>query len=148
MDTLIKPDDVLSLAYTADSGVTNIKILKMDIAAVEGKFLLPIIGERLYNSLAEGNYPALLRDYVAPMVAAWTRYISEPMMVERCAYESSTAYNEVRKVILRRLRGIARNFSRQLSNYLNAHCEEFPEYNPADNTLNHCSIDGDIVQVF
>ena len=148
MDTLIKSDDVLSLAYTADGRVTNLKITKVDIAAAEGQFLLPIIGEELYKSLMQGNYPTLLQEYVAPQVAAWTRYIVEPIMVERCGYESSAAYNEVRKVIYRRLRGIARNLSRQLSNYLNAHCDEFPEYNPADNSLNHCSIDGDVVQIF
>lgn len=148
MDTLIKSDDVLSLAYTADGRVTNLKITKVDIAAAEGQFLLPIIGEELYKSLMQGNYPTLLQEYVAPQVAAWTRYIVEPIMVERCGYESSAAYNEVRKVIYRRLRGIARNLSRQLSNYLNAHCDEFSEYNPADNPLNHCSIDGDVVQIF
>lgn len=148
MDTLIKSDDVLSLAYTADGRVTNLKITKVDIAAAEGQFLLPIIGEELYKSLMQGNYPTLLQEYVAPQVAAWTRYIVEPIMVERCGYESSAAYNEVRKVIYRRLRGIARSLSRQLSNYLNAHCDEFPEYNPADNPLNHCSIDGYVVQIF
>ena len=148
MDTLIKSDDVLSLAYTADGRVTNLKITKVDIAAAEGQFLLPIIGEELYKSLMQGNSPTLLQEYVAPQVAAWTRYIVEPIMVERCGYESSAAYNEVRKVIYRRLRGIARSLSRQLSNYLNAHCDEFPEYKPADNPLNHCSIDGDVVQIF
>lgn len=148
MDTLIKSDDILSLAYTADGRVTNLKITKVDIAAAEGQFLLPIIGEELYKSLMQGNYPTLLQEYVAPQVAAWTRYIVEPIMVERCGYESSAAYNEVRKVIYRRLRGIARSLSRQLSNYLNAHCDEFPEYNPVDNPLNHCSIDGDVVQIF
>lgn len=55
MDTLIKSDDVLSLAYTADGRVTNLKITKVDIAAAEGQFLLPIIGEELYKKIGRAH---------------------------------------------------------------------------------------------
>ena len=148
MTTIITPTDVYDLAFSIEENYNVSVVKESDIAIAESRYLLPVVGEDLYSKLINGGYYDLRVNYVVPMLSAWTRYIVEPIMVERCGYESSAAYNEVRKVIYRRLRGIARSLSRQLSNYLNAHCDEFPEYNPADNPLNHCSIDGDVVQIF
>lgn len=103
------------------------------------------------------QYTALRDDYVAPTVAAWTRYMVQPLLGHRCEaclansqsdiYASTTAGNNRLDSIMQTLRSKARTLSRRLSDHLNAHSDEYPEYNPNANPLNRCSIDGDIIQI-
>lgn len=152
MKTIVTPEQVVNLAYAPDGVVTVSKVSLPDIVLAEGRYLLPIIGEALYDALVAGRYQSLRDDYVAPMVAAWTRYVAEPLMEERLSGGYDDDYTEAdveaREAVVVRLRRTAAAFSRRLSDYLNAHSQEFVEYNPADNPLNHCIIDGGIVQIF
>lgn len=152
MKTIITTQQVVELAYVPEGVMTAAKITIADIVVAESKYLIPIIGESLYDALMAGSYTSLCEDYVAPMVAAWTRYVAEPLLAGRLGvgYDNdfSEADNDARDAILMRLRHTAAIFSRRLSDYLNAHSDQFPEYNPIDNPLNHCMIDGGIVQIF
>ena len=152
MKTLVTPQQVINLAFVPEGVMTDTKITIADIAIAESRYLLPIIGEALYNTLISNRYTVLRDEYIAPMVAAWTRYVAEPLMAERLGigYDNdySEADNDARNAILVRLRRNASTLSRRLSNYLNAHSNEFPEYNPTNNHLNYCTIDGGIVQIF
>lgn len=152
MRTIVTPQEVVSLAFVDEGLVTMSKISLTDIAVAESRYLLPLVGEELYEKLLNGEYTSLRDDYVKPMVALWARYVAEPLLEERLGGGYGDKYTEAdveaREVVVVRLRRTASALSRRLSDYLNAHCEEFVEYNPADNPLNHCVIDGGIVQIF
>ena len=150
MRTIVTPQEVVSLAFVDEGLVTMSKISLTDIAVAESRYLLPLVGEALYDKLLNGEYTSLRDDYVKPMVALWARYVAEPLLEERLGGgdKYTEADVEAREVVVVRLRRTASALSRRLSDYLNAHCEEFVEYNPADNPLNHCVIDGGIVQIF
>lgn len=146
MKTILTPSQIYSLIFSAEENYNPSVVKEADIAMAESRYLLPIVGERLYNALLTSNYTDLLTNYVAPMLGAWVRYIIEPLLAERCGYgHGATA---VDAELLARLKMMAMTQSRRLSDYLNAHAEEFSEYNPIDNPLNHCSIDGNIVQIY
>lgn len=158
MQTLISPERVFRLAFTADEMLTPSVILPADILAVEERHLRPIIGEALYAALAEGRYAELLEEYVAPAVAAWTRYAVQPLLGHRCSsclvsdgndfYNATTADNVRMAALQRHLRHTAQTLSRRLGDYLNNHSADFAEYDPDENPLNRCSINGDIVQTY
>lgn len=152
MNTLITPTDVMQLAFSSDELYNTSVITNLDIAAAEERYLHPIVGRALYDKLLKGNYPSLTSDYVAPMVAAWTRYIVEPLLASRCdvcmATGGSSADNEATTERCRSLRLRARTLSRALAEHLNTQASDYPEYNPDTNPLNRCSIDGNIVQIY
>ena len=146
MNTILTPSQIYSLIFSAEESYNPSAVRESDIAIAESRYLLPIVGESLYNALLEGEYGELCSDYVAPMLGAWTRYIVEPLLAERCGFGHGATVADAE--LLARLKLMAMSHSRRLSDYLNAHVEEFPEYNPIDNPLNHCSIDGNIVQIY
>ena len=146
MNTLLTPIEIFNLAFSDEENYNISSVKESDIAVAESRYLLPIIGEELYACLLDGDYADLLREYIAPMLGAWTRYIIEPMLAERCGLSHGT--KTVDAVVLARLRVMAMVQSHRLSDYLNANTDEYSEYNPIDNPLNHCSIDGNIVQIY
>lgn len=152
MRTIVTPQEVVSLAFVDEGLVTVSKISLTDIAVAESRYLLPLVGEALYDKLLNGEYTSLRDDYVKPMVALWARYVAEPLLEERLGGGYGDRYTEAdveaREVVVVRLRRTASALSRRLSDYLNSHSDEFSEYNPVDNPLNHCVIDGGIVQIF
>ena len=78
--------------------------------------------------------------------------MAETLIAERIGSghydDNSHADNDAQEFVLVHLRHNAACFSRRLTDYLNAHCDEFEEYNPVDNPLNHCMLYGGIVQIF
>lgn len=151
MTTLITPYDVIVHAYSDSEMQSPSAILHSDIAEAEGRYIAPVLGERLIEQLYGGGYSSLLEEYVAPALVAWTRYVVEHVAHRRCisCHDSSTtsADNERHHTTLRALRAKARTLLRRLSNHLNAHGDDYAEYNPYDNPLNRCFIDGDIIQI-
>ncbi len=156
MKTIITSSEVLRLAFAESELLTPSIITEADIVEAECRYVRPILGEALWQRL-DSDYASLRLDYVAPAVAAWTRYMVQPMLGHRCQaclsnvdsdiYASTTAGNNRMDSIMKSLRIKARTLSRRLSDHLNSHRDDYPEYNPDDNPLNHCSINGDIVQV-
>ena len=146
MKTILTPKQIYDQIFSAEEGYNPSAVREADIAIVESRYLLPIVGESLYNALLEGDYSELCSEYVAPMLGAWTRYVVEPLLAERCGFGHGA--KAVDAELLAHLKLVAISSSRRLSDYLNAHTEEFSEYNPIDNPLNHCSIDGNIVQIY
>lgn len=146
MKTIITPANLLGYIFTSEEYYSSSVVTNTDVSIAESRYLLPIIGEELYNRLLAGAYVELRDEYVAPMLGAWVRYIVEPLLAERCGVDhGATAVDRVRQ---RHLKAMATTLSHRLSDYLNANKDNFEEYNPCDNPLNHCSIDGDIVQVY
>lgn len=151
MNTLITAQRAYALAFSSEEPYGASAITEVDIAEAESRYLLPIIGEELYNALA--SYSMLKAEYVEPMVAAWVRYIVEPHLATRCCScyaegRITEAVNDHTERVMRALREKARALTRRLSDHLNAHSADYAEYNPQTNPLNRCFIHGNIVQVY
>lgn len=152
MRSLVTPEEVVSVAFAADHVITASNITILDILATESRFLCPILGRALYDKLRAGGYPELLSEYVVPQVAAWTRYVVEPVLSERCDYDRSRDYSDadykMNRQLLMQLRSTAQAMSRRLTDYLNANAATIPEYDADANPLNRCMMYGDVVQVY
>ena len=146
MKTILTPNQLYNHIFSLEENYTPSVVREEDIVIAESRYLLPIVGENLYNRLLEGGYAELRLEYVVPMLCAWTRYLIEPLLRERCGLDHATSTTDAE--LLARLKMVATSYSRRLSDYLNSNVEEFEEYNPIDNPLNHCSIDGNIVQIY
>ena len=146
MKTILTPLQIYNLVFSTEENCNPSAINEADIAIAESRYLLPIVGEALYKMLVNGGYYELHANYVEPMLSAWVRYLVEPLLAERCGI--SHGVTSVDDTVLSRLKMIAMEQSRRLSDHLNSHVDEYPEYNPIDNPLNHCSIDGNIVQIY
>ena len=151
MNTLTTIAEVHDLAFSREELISKEVITVSDILEAETRYVVPILGASLCKALAAGEYATLRSDYVLPAVAAWCRYIVEPLLNRRCSISRnrtlSAAYNQEQKSVLRGLRRKASTLSRRLSDHLNASAESYAEYNPKNNPVNHCSIYGDIIQI-
>lgn len=152
MKTLITASQVISLAFSPEEPYSSSLITTSDIIEAESRHLRPIVGDDLYNAMLQGSYGELVDDYVAPMVAAWTRYIVEPLIPSRTCTIHTTeriteAMNDYAERQMRALGDKASTLSRRLSDHLNANCSSYAEYNPNSNPLNRCFIYGNIIQV-
>lgn len=153
MTTLMTADRLFSFAFARDESYNATVIMPVDIAEVESRYLVPVVGSALYEAMQGGSYAELVDEYVAPMVAAWVRYVVEPHLASRCCLCSSErnvteAVNENAERVMRALRAKAVALTRRLSDHLNAHSSDYEEYGPNVNPLNRCFIYGDIVQVY
>ena len=151
MNTLITAQRAYALAFSSEEPYGASVITEVDIAEAESRYLMPILGEELYNALA--SYSMLKTEYVEPMVAAWVRYIVEPHLATRCCScyaegRITEAVNDHTERVMRALREKARALTRRLSDHLNAHSADYAEYNPQTNPLIRCFIHGNIVQVY
>lgn len=152
MQTLITPTQVVALAFSGEELMSKDIVTQSDIIEAEAHHIRPILGDALVDKLHAGEYSALLNDYVAVALAAWCRYTVEPLLDVRCDAchrdsRRTTADNEHHAAVMRSLRRKAVTLSHRLSDHLNAHAGDYPEYNPKSNPLNYCSIYGDIIQV-
>lgn len=152
MNTLITPAEVYDVVFSATEPYDSSVFTTLDIATAEERYLRPIVGDGLYNALLKGSYPELRSGYVLPMVAAWTRYLVEPLLATRCGVchgiNPTAAENKATKERCRLLRKRSRTLSRQLTEHLNSSAAEYPEYDTDKNPFNRCSIDGGIVQIY
>lgn len=152
MKTLISAEKAYSLAFSGEEAYNASVILPSDIAEVESRHLMPIVGLDMYNAMRIGEYGELVEEYVAPMVAAWVRYVVEPHLASRCCLyhdeqRVTEAMNESAQRVPRALRDKAVTLTRRLVDQLNSNGNIYVEYNPETNPLNRCFIYGDIIQV-
>ena len=151
MKTLTTIAEVHALAFSREELISKEVITLSDILEAETRYVCPILGAELCQAIASGQYSSLRSDYVLPAVAAWCRYIVEPLLDRRCSdscrAELSTAEYREHQSVLRSLRRKASTLSRRLSDHLNTSRGDYAEYNPKNNPLNHCSIYGDIIQI-
>jgi hypothetical protein len=149
MNRIFKPSDIVSYAFSPQELVHKGVVTQCDIAEVDERYLRPVLGDSLIEALATGQYPELKTNYVLPAVAAWCRYVVEPLIASRCSLcdELSSVDNERLSIVMPHLRNKASTLTRRLSRYLNTHSDMFSEYNPKSNPLNRCSIYGSIIQI-
>lgn len=127
--TLIDSERVMALAYADAPYTPQQMITPAAIISAEQKYLAPVVGGAMIGALAEEKYIKLYEDYVAPALALYVRYVVD-------GQGAPTA-----KSILQR----GRQMMRRLSDHLEENHSQYPEYEPSENILIRCSLDGGIV---
>ena len=157
MKNIITPHQAVELAWGTGEYMSPLSVSAADIAAAENRYLVPVIGHRMAAALAAGSYEELCRDYAAPALALFVRYMVQPALDIRTAQAGSVVQRssgsepadaEARAASLRSLRRRAGELLRRLSDKLESDPAAYPEYDSANNILKHCTTDGGIVQVF
>lgn len=157
MKNIITPSEAVALAWGAGEYMSPGAVSEADIAAVERRYLIPVIGSELAVALAGGRYAELRSDYAAPALAMFVRVSVQPSLDIRTGQAGSVvqsgsyvdpAGSEARASSLRSLRRRAGALLRRLSDKLDSERASYPEYDPDRNILKRCSTDGGIAQIF
>lgn len=155
--TITTQSQVIELAFAEAEYMPASAVSPAEIAVAEEHCIVPVIGRALYEKLLEGSYPELCSEYVVPTVAFFTRLGMQPLTDIRSGrfgtvaprsdnYQPAdrTQLLDLRHSLLRK----GRTMQRRLSEHLDRHAAEYPEYDPKHNILKRCSTDGGIVQIF
>lgn len=155
MKILITPDRVLAIAFADGEWLPPGSVPEPLIGAAAERHLLPVTGRALYEKLLDGEYPDLTERYAAPALALHVRLMLQPLLDIRTGRYGTTAPSSgtwkpapdssVRRLD-RALRRQAAAHLRRLSRHLDAHCADYPEYEPEKNILHRCTIHGDLIQ--
>lgn len=143
MKTLVSPSEVASLAFGSSNTLDESAIPLCSILAAEQSFLLPAIGEELYEELRAEKGGArggeFVEEYLKQPIAFYVAARLLPTLavrvgevgVVRLAGESFEVVDEemLRKVVAR-LRAEADTLLARATTYLASHLELFPAYNP------------------
>ena len=156
MKNLITNEQVISLAFGDGEYLSPEVILDSDIALAEDRYILPVVGAELREALLDGSYPTLLDDFVAPALAMAVRTVVQPALNVRTGQaglqissslradsSTKTAMQSLQKSLRLRRQALLR----RLSNHLKNHASEYPAYDPDNDALQNCSIDGGFVQI-
>ena len=155
MNTLITPAQAVALAFADGEQAPAGAITAADTVTAEMRYILPAIGRPLYDKLSGGAYPELLSEYLAPAIALYARLAAQPRLdvatvpggtVVRESDDYRPAGERPTRRLHRALREQARTLLRRATDYLDAHNDAYPEYDPHRNILKRCRIDGDLVQ--
>ena len=155
MNTLITPVEALRLAFREGETLPPGIIAEADIAAAEHRYLVPVLGQELYDELLGGAYGEFREAYLAAPAALCVRLLLQPrldILTGACGTTaprsswSEPADGEALRRLCRALRTEIRTLLRRATDYLDVHRAEFPEYNPQKNILKRCSTDGGFVQ--
>ncbi|MBR2326037.1 MAG: hypothetical protein IKA49_01605 [Alistipes sp.] len=152
---LISAEQVISLAFGDGEYISAAVVGDADIASAEARYILPIVGESLYEELHDGEHESLLAEYVAPALAMAVRCMLQPALNVRTGMgglsvstsmrsDSSTksAIEQLQRSLVKRRQMLLR----RLSDYLKQHAEEFPSYDESADAMQRCRIDGGYVQ--
>ncbi len=126
---MMTPSEVVDYAFATGEYVAPGAITEQMILSAQLRYLTPIMGEALVDTVADGEYEDLREDYIAPTLALMTRIEAE---IE--AYPATSIERERGKLFLR-----------TLSDYLNASQDLFVEYDQRENVMNRCQILGGFV---
>ena len=154
-EKLISAEQVISLAFGDGEYVSAAVVGDADIAAAEHRYILPIVGKKLYEALLAGEYASLLTEYVAPALAMAVRCMLQPALNVRTGMgglvisttmraDSSTksAIEQLQRSLVSRRQMLLR----RLSDHLKNHAEEFSGYDESLDAMQRCRIDGGYVQ--
>lgn len=156
MNTLISPVQVLRLAFGDGEYLPPESVAASDIAAAEQRWIVPVIGQALYEKLLAGSYADFTAGFLAAPAALFTRLTLQSRLdirTDRCGTTApKSAYTQpadadARRALQRSLRSEARTLLRRAAAHLAAHRSEYPEYDPENDIFNRCSTDGNLVQI-
>lgn len=157
MKNIISISELLAIAFSDGGYIPQDVIADSDIKAAAERWVIPVTGRKLMEAIAEGKYPELRQEYVAPAIALYTRLLVQPRLNAMSGVGGLTtgggsarkaADESLRKEHHNALKSKARALLKALSEELNLRAEAFKEYNPKENILNRCCCDGGFVQVY
>jgi hypothetical protein len=155
METLITPAQVARMAFTGPDFITEEAVPAATILAAEQKFVRPVLGGSFCAALLRGAYPEFLTDYLQPALALYVKMLMLPSLAVQTGSAGIVEVNsrnlaragegKLRAAVLR-VRRDALALMRRAVEYLESSpAGTWPEYDPAANVLNRCSMDGGIV---
>ena len=156
MKTLITPTEVLRHAFPGAHCLTEEFISQADIAAAEARFLVPVVGPKLYERLVAGDYAELREEYLTGCVALFVRMLLQPRLdltttsigtLQPRTEQGSPPDKATLARLQNQLRTEAHSLLRRASDHLEANRDQYPEYNPETNPLNRCTIYGGYLQI-
>ena len=147
MTTLVTPREVIDLAFADGGYLPPEAIGTVDIAAAEARYLLPVTGPALWQKLAEGEYPTLREEFAAP-AAAWLHGDAHGGAGGTTVTKSSACQPAGQQQLAASHRALRNRLSallHALSDHLDAHPSDYPEYAPEKNVLHRVLIAGGLV---
>ena len=157
MNTLITPAEVVRLAFPPDACLPPEAVTEADIAAAAQRYLIPVIGERLYKKQMTVLDRTFIDQYLAAPLALYTRLLIQPRLdirTGRCGTTApkpdgtSPATEEARRMQRQSLLTQARALLLRAVEQIELYPETYPQYDPKENILKRCSIDGKLVQIY
>lgn len=154
MELLITSDEIASLAFGGAENVDTQMLSDAVILAVQNKFIKPVLGNKLYDSVLTGRYAELLDVYIKPALAMYVKFAVLPSVsaqvgtlgVVRYSGESfSPADDAVLKRLIQRVRTEADTLMDAAVKHIELQPLSYPEYDSQGNVRNRVSIAGGIV---
>ena len=156
MKNLITNEQVISLSFGDGEYVSPEVVLDSDIASASFRYIIPVVGAELHQALLDGSYPTLLDDFVAPALAMAVRTMIQPTLNLRTgqlglqissSLRADSSTKSAMQTLQKSLRLRRQTLLKRLSDHLKNHASEYPAYNPDNDALQNCSIDGGFVQI-
>lgn len=156
MKNLITNEQVISLAFGDGEYLSPEVVLDSDIVAAAEKYILPVVGEELYEEMLNGSHNSLVDNFVAPALAMAVRTMIQPALNVRTgqtglhissSMRADTSTKSAAQMLQKSLYARRQVLLKRLSNHLKRHASEFASYNPEKDVLQRCSINGGYVQI-
>ena len=132
MNTLITPAQAVALAFADGEYLAPESVTQSDIAAAEQRYIVPVIGRRLYEKLLAGSHASFTTEYLAAPAAFFTRIALQPRLDVRtgqcgtvapksAAYQpaGTQALRELQRSLRRQARTLLRRAKRTPPNFRN-----------------------------
>lgn len=158
MKTILTPQQVLNLAFSAGEYLPPESLSETLIAAAEERYVRPILGRRLYERLLEGEHADFSSRYIKPLAAVGAKRLLLPQLRLRACPGGvvspktegwQAASEESFHTADRALRAEIETLSRRLHEELERlHAEgSLPDYDPKENIRNRCRNHGGLLQI-
>lgn len=154
MQNLISPEEVASMAFAPLDHVSSSDVNPMTIAVAQERFIAPVLGQPMIDSMLAGDYAQIADEWVTPALALYTRALMLPMLALRIGaagvakggnqYLDAATENELRS-LRRSTIAQAATLLRKAVRTIEASPESYPQYDPRANIWNHCRTDGGTV---
>ncbi len=126
---LMSPSEVVDYAFATGEYVAVGAITSCAIMAAQQRYLIPVLGQKLFDAVLDGRYETLREEYIAPTLGILAR-----IEANLDAYPPTAAERQRGKLFLQ-----------TLSDFLNVERDDFAEYDPDENVMNRCKIVGGFV---
>ena len=136
MEHLITSDEVITYVFIGEEKIKAAHIKSTAIDVAEKRFIIPLIGQDLFDAVKGGSYADLLA-MIKPCLAYFVRYVVLPdisisvnnmgIMHNSTDYASSVT-NEDKRVLRQTALDNAQSLLDSIVHYLNDNYEDYPEF--------------------
>ncbi|MBO5759429.1 MAG: hypothetical protein J6R31_05260 [Rikenellaceae bacterium] len=144
--------EVVAQAFPATSNIRAAQITEADIVAAQEKFMAPVFGS-LWDALCEGAHADFAAEYIKPALAHFVKAQVLPTLgaitpygvVEHTSESTKRADDRQLARAIRAAADTAQALRKMALRHIEAHIDEFGEYQPTQNILRHTRIAGGVV---